>query len=63
VVREETRQAFLAIIGNLRMNGAEGIILGCTEFSLLLQQSDCDFPLFNTARIHAQAAVDFALNQ
>ncbi|HLY26026.1 MAG TPA: aspartate/glutamate racemase family protein [Aggregatilineales bacterium] len=41
--------------------GAQGIILGCTEITLLIKQSDCSVPAFDTTAIHAQAAVDFAL--
>jgi aspartate racemase len=41
--------------------GAEGIILGCTEITLLVTQADSAVPLFDTTRLHALAAVDFAL--
>ena len=41
--------------------GAEGIILGCTEISLLVRQEDNPVPLFDTTRIHAEAAVEYAL--
>ena len=41
--------------------GAEGIILGCTEIPLLLDQKDFEIPLFNTTEIHADAAVKFAI--
>ena len=41
--------------------GAEGIILGCTEISLLVSQEDSSVPLFDTTQVHAQAAVDYAL--
>ena len=41
--------------------GAEGVILGCTEIPLLIKPQDCSLPLFDTAFIHASAAVDFAL--
>jgi aspartate racemase len=61
IFTEETRQKFLAIIDKLHKNGAEGIVLGCTEIPLLLQQKHCDLPLFDTTEIHVKAAVDFAL--
>ncbi len=48
-------------IKNLIAEGAQGIILGCTELPLLLKQDDVEVPLFNTTEIHAKAAVDFAL--
>jgi aspartate racemase len=59
--REETRSAYLAVVEQLRARGAEGVVLACTEIPLLLRQSDCDLPLFDTLGIHAAAAVDFAL--
>ncbi|MFP3344591.1 aspartate/glutamate racemase family protein [Halomonas sp. SIMBA_159] len=42
--------------------GAEGIILGCTEIGLLIQQNDAEIPLFDTAKIHVEAAVKEALD-
>ena len=56
-----SRRQFLAIIERLVRAGAEGIILGCTEIGLLVKQEDSPVPLFDTTRIHAEAAVDFAL--
>jgi len=41
--------------------GAEGIILGCTEIGLLIHEQDSPVPLFDTTRIHAEAAVEYAL--
>jgi len=61
-VRETTRKHFLEIITKLKDRGAEGIILGCTEIPLLIQQKHTTVPLFDTLRIHADAIVDFALN-
>jgi len=43
--------------------GAEGVILGCTEIPLLVHQSDVNVPVFDTTRIHAEAAVDHALGR
>jgi len=59
--REETKAKFLKIISDLEKQGAQGIILGCTEIPLLIKQSDTNLPVFNTLAIHAKAAVDFAL--
>jgi len=56
-----TKQQFLYIIGKLAKEGAEGIILGCTEIPLLLQQSDCSIPVFDTTLIHTSAAIDYVL--
>lgn len=53
---------YLAVIERLIEHGAQGIILGCTEIGLLVQAGDCRVPVFDTTRLHAQAAVDFALN-
>ena len=56
-----SRDAYQKIILNLAEQGAEGIILGCTEIGLLVKQSDCSLPLFDTTLLHAQAAVQYAL--
>jgi aspartate racemase len=61
IVRGESRSAYLAIMGKLAAQGAEAIILGCTEISLLVNQSDCDIPLFDTTALHASAAAEEAL--
>jgi len=61
VVREESRQEYIRIMKNLEAAGAEGIILGCTEIELLVQPGDSSLPLFPTTRIHAEAAVEYAL--
>ncbi|MGF2414381.1 aspartate/glutamate racemase family protein [Ferruginibacter sp.] len=57
----ETKAEYLRIIDILIEQGAEGIILGCTEIPILIKQEDCSLPVFDTAFIHAAAAVDFAL--
>jgi aspartate racemase len=61
VFKEETRKRYALIIDKMKAEGAEGIILGCTEIPLLLKQEDFDIPLFNTTEIHVDAAVSFAL--
>ncbi|MEV6006216.1 aspartate/glutamate racemase family protein [Streptomyces sp. NPDC051976] len=60
-VREESRAAYRRIIRELVAGGAEGVILGCTEIELLIGPADSPVPLFPTARLHAEAAVDAAL--
>lgn len=62
IIAPETKQAYLTIINKLIADGAEGIILGCTEIPLLISQQDVTVPIFNTTQIHAQAAIDFALS-
>lgn len=58
----ESKQAYLTIIKKLSQQGAQAIILGCTEIGLLIQQSDTDIPLFDATDSHIKAAVEFALN-
>ncbi len=60
-IKDSSREQLKAIINRLSDNGAQGIILGCTELPLLLKQRDCPVPLFDTTVIHARAAVDYAL--
>lgn len=62
VIRAETKQAYLGIINELIAQDAEGIILGCTEIPMLLSQADVPVPGFDTTRLHATAAVEFALS-
>ena len=56
-----SKAEYLRIIAGLAEAGAEGIILGCTEIGLLISQADSRLPLFDTTRIHALAAVEYAL--
>ena len=58
----ETKTRFISIINELIHQGAEGIILGCTEIPLLIKQEDCPIPVFDTTNIHVRAAVEFALH-
>ncbi|WP_199546185.1 aspartate/glutamate racemase family protein [Streptomyces sp. N35] len=62
VVREESRAAYRAVIDGLVREGAEGIVLGCTEIELLIGPGDSPVPVFPTARLHAEAAVALALS-
>lgn len=61
VIRAESRAQYRDVIERMIAQGAEGIILGCTEITLLVSQADSAVPLFDTTRLHALAAVDFAL--
>ncbi|WP_327162256.1 aspartate/glutamate racemase family protein [Streptomyces zaomyceticus] len=61
IVREESRTAYRKVIEGLVADGAEGVILGCTEIELLIGSEDSPVPLFPTTRLHAAAAVDEAL--
>ncbi len=60
-IRQDSRKKYQDIIQHLIDGGAEGIILGCTEIGLLVRDGDCREPLFDTTRIHAVAAVEYAL--
>ena len=61
-INDDSRAAFLRIIEDLRAQGAEGVIEGCTEIGLLVQQDHTDVPLYDTTKIHARQAVIEALN-
>jgi aspartate racemase len=60
-IRPESRMAYRAIIARLVAQGAQAIILGCTEIMLLVSEADSAVPLFDTTTLHALAAVDRAL--
>ncbi|MBN2115606.1 MAG: aspartate/glutamate racemase family protein [Anaerolineales bacterium] len=62
LVKQESRQQYIQIMEKLVQSGAEGIILGCTEIELLVHDGDSRVPLFPTTRIHAIAAVEYALD-
>jgi aspartate racemase len=58
-----SRQAYLEIIAELVEEGAEGVILGCTEIGMLVKEEDVEVPAFDTTLIHAMAAVDYAMEE
>ena len=60
-INPESKKKYIGIIGSLIEQGAQGIILGCTEIPLLIHQEDCNVPVFDTTEIHARAAVGFAM--
>lgn len=59
---EESKRYYQQVITELQQQGAQGVIFGCTEIGLLLQQQDCPLPVFDTAAIHAADAVSFMLS-
>lgn len=61
-ILDSSRQAYLQIIANLAEQGAQAVVLGCTEIGLLVKQTDTSVPLFDTTEIHAASAVDWALS-
>ncbi|MFA7284209.1 MAG: aspartate/glutamate racemase family protein [Candidatus Absconditabacterales bacterium] len=62
-IQESSKDAYISIINNLELAGAQGIVLGCTEIGLLIQQKDTSIPLFDTTQIHTSAIVDYALSK
>ena len=62
VVAKPSKQRFLDVVATARRDGADGVIFGCTEIGMLLGQGDLAEPVFDTAVLHAKAAVDFALS-
>jgi len=63
-IENESKRGFMKIINRLQKEeGAEGIILGCTEIPLLIRQEDVDIPVFDTTAIHSEAAVKYSLNR
>ncbi len=61
LIKDESRKTFQQIIANLEKRGAEGVILGCTEIPSLIKQTDVKIPVFDTTAIHAEKAVEWAL--
>ncbi|CAI3922273.1 Amino acid racemase YgeA (RacX) (PDB:5ELL) [Commensalibacter communis] len=62
-INAASKQYYLETIQDLYDHGAEAIVLGCTEIQLLIQQQDTDVPLYDTTLLHAEYAVDYALNK
>jgi aspartate racemase len=58
----ERKERFLQIIHSLQQQGAQGIVLGCTEIPILIKQADIAIPVFDTTLIHAQAAIAFSIS-
>ncbi len=61
-IEDASRQKFLTVIDGLRRQGAQGIVLGCTEIGLLVRPQDTDAPMLDTTLLHATAAAEMALN-
>jgi len=58
-----SREKYQKIIDELKENGAQGVILGCTEIGLLIQQKDSSLPVFDTTKIHAVKAAELAIRE
>lgn len=61
IIKETSKEQYKKIILNLAEKGAEGVILGCTEIPMLIKQKDVEIPLFDSTKIHAEFAVDYAI--
>ncbi len=57
---DASRNFLLGVIGKMRHEGVEGVILGCTELPLIIKSEDTPLPLFDTTQLHAKTAVEFA---
>lgn len=63
IVSDQSRREFGRIISQLKSQGAQGVILGCTEIGLLIGQKDSELPVFDTTQIHARKAAMYALGK
>jgi len=63
IVRDDSRQDYLRIMGDLVAQGAQGVILGCTEITMLIKPEHTTISLYDTTQLHALAAVDWALSE
>ena len=61
VIRQDSKERYKDIMDNLVRRDAQGIILGCTEIGLLIGAEDASVPVFDTTKVHAEAAVEYAL--
>lgn len=63
IIKDSSRDYYLKVIDELARQGAQGVILGCTEIQMLIKQRDTPLPVFDTTTLHALAAVDFAMGE
>jgi aspartate racemase len=63
IFKQQTKRYVLQQIAELQRHGAQGIILGCTEFPLIIDQADVAIPVLDTTRLHSELAVSFALGR
>ena len=62
IIKDSSREYYVNVIKELARQGAQGVILGCTEIQMLIKQEDSPIPVFDTTTLHATAAVNFALD-
>jgi len=63
MVKSDSKNGYLDVVASLAERGAQGVILGCTEIGLLIQGSDTEVKLYDTTEIHAEQAVQYALDR
>ena len=63
IIKDSSRDYYLKVIDELARQGAQGVILGCTEIQMLIKQENTPLPVFDTTTLHALAAVDFAIGE
>lgn len=63
IIKQSSKDEYIKIIKDLALNGANGIVLGCTEIPLLIKQEDVDISVFDTTMLHAIEAVNFAISK
>ena len=63
IFKDDTKNRYIEIIDKLISSGAEGVVFGSAEFSIMLNPTDCSIPIFDTIAIHSKAAVDFSLSE
>jgi aspartate racemase len=61
IIDKRSKQYVVDILESMIDKGAEGVVLGCTEFPLMVSQNDLSVPIFNTTEIHSKAAADYIL--
>ncbi len=63
IIKDSSREYFVNCINELKEQGAQGVILGCTEIQMLIKQKDSPVPVFDSTELHALAALDFAMKE
>ena len=63
IVTEDTKRLFLDVVEQMKTDGAEGIVLACTELQFVVTEKDTDVPLFDTVELHARGAAEWMLRE
>lgn len=62
IVSNSSKEKMMSIINDLQKQGASGVVLACTELQMIIKEQDLEIPVFDTMKIHAEAAAEFVLN-